>query len=262
MLGRLVMKVIFINRQNLTAFFLILSGLFFIILNMIFSRQQLLQASSQYKTDIPIYSVETDEKKCAITFDCAWGADDIPHILEILDQYEAKATFFIVGLWAEKYPDMVKLMDQKGHEVANHGYAHLHMASIPEEKMVEDIERCSETLNKITGGSVRLFRPPYGEYNALLVRASKKLGYPMIQWDCDSLDWKKTMTKENIYDRVIKKTSNGSIILFHNDTQFTEDVLPDILKTLKDTGYTCVTVSDMLLKEPYKIRYDGRQMKE
>ncbi len=256
------MKVLYINRRNLVAFFLIFIGLFFIILNAVLSRQLLAQVTSNYREDIPIYSVDTEEKKCAITFDCAWGADDIPRLLDILDQYQAKATFFIVGVWAEKYPDKVKLIYERGHEVANHGYSHLHMSNMPEAKLTEEIQRCSKTLEDITGSTIKLFRPPYGEYDAQTVRASRKLGHEIIQWDCDSLDWKKTMTKENIYSRVVKKVTNGSIILFHNDTQYTEAVLPEILKTLTDTGYSCVTVSDMLLKEPFKIRYDGRQMKE
>lgn len=256
------MKVLYLSRRNLVSLFLIFTGLFFIVLNTLLSRGQIADATSIYKTDIPIYSVGIEEKKCAITFDCAWGAEDIPRILDILDGCKAKATFFIVGLWAEKYPDSVKLIHDRGHEVANHGYAHLHLSSLPEDKVAEEITRCSQTLERITGGSVKLFRAPYGEYTTLTVQTARKLGYPSIQWDCDSLDWKDAMSTQAIYDRVVKKVTSGSIVLFHNDTRHTEEVLPDILKTLSEAGYSFVTVSDMLLNEPYRIRYDGRQVKE
>ncbi|HOP73170.1 MAG TPA: polysaccharide deacetylase family protein [Thermoclostridium caenicola] len=256
------MKVILISRRNLTAVIVIAAALFFIAVNMLFARDNLVPVSGSYREDIPIYSVETDEKKCAITFDCAWGASDIPNILDTLDKYHAKATFFIVGLWAEKYPDMVKLIADRGHEIANHGYSHLHMASIPEEKIAEEITRCTETLEKVSGQKVKLFRPPYGEYNAKVVNAAKKLGYHTIQWDCDSLDWKKDMSRENIFNRVVKRTEKGSIILFHNDTQYTQDVLPEILDALTESGFEFVTVSDLLIKGPFRIRYDGRQVPE
>lgn len=256
------MKVIFISRTNLTALVVIVAALFFVVVNAFIGQEYISQVSGTYRDDIPIYSVETDEKKCAITFDCAWGADDIPDILDVLDQYHAKATFFIVGTWAEKYPDMVKLMAERGHEIANHGYSHLHMASIPEDKIAEEINRCTEVLERLTNQKVKLFRPPYGEYNAKVVKAAKNLGLSTIQWDVDSLDWKKEMSRDNIFSRVVKKTGKGSIILFHNDTLYTRDVLPDILASLTESGFDFVTVSDLLIKGPYRIRYDGRQIPE
>lgn len=254
------MKVYIISKSNLMAIIVIITALFFVVLNTFFTQEYLTSVSGSFKEDIPIYSVDTDKKKCAITFDCAWGASDIPDILDILERYHAKATFFIVGIWAEKYPDMVKLMDEKGHEIANHGYGHLHMSSIPEEKISEEITRCTKVLEDITGQKVRLFRAPYGDYNSRLVRTAAKLGYVSIQWDCDSLDWKKDMSRESIFDRVIKRTGKGSIILFHNDTLYTAQVLPDILEALTESGYEFVTVSDLLIRDGYRIRYDGRQV--
>lgn len=256
------MKVIFVSRSSLTAIVVIVAALFFIIVNAFFTQGYPVQVSGNYREDIPIYSVETDEKKCAITFDCAWGASDIPNILDILDKYHARATFFIVGTWAEKYPDTVKLMAERGHELANHGYGHLHMASIPEEKIAEEITRCTGVLENLTNKKVRLFRPPYGEYNARVVKTAKELGYYTIQWDCDSLDWKKEMSRESIFNRVVKRTGKGSIILFHNDTLYTQDVLPDILDALTENGFEFVTVTELLIKGPFRIRYDGRQIPE
>ena len=252
------MKVLFIKKKYYIPILLIVAAVVFLILNAVLV-QRYAAVSGNYSGDIPIYSVDSEGKKCSITFDCAWGADDIPGILDTLDQYKAKATFFIVGLWAEKYPDTVKLMAERGHEIANHGYSHAHMAQLSEAKTEEEILRCSEVLEKTTGTGVTLFRPPYGEYNGTTIRTAKKLKYQSIQWDVDSLDWKQNMSADDIYKRVTQRVTSGSIILFHNDTLYTAQVLPSILKNLTQNGYSCVRVSDLLLKGDSKIRFDGRQ---
>ena len=254
------MGILIIRKKDLAPVLISAAIIILVIVNTLIAREYLTPVSGQYRDDIPIYSVECEGKKCAITFDCAWGADDIPDILDTLDKYKAKATFFIVGIWAKKYPDMVKLIDERGHEVANHGYSHIHMGSIPENKILDEITLCNDILEEITGKKVTLFRPPYGEYSATTVKAAKKLNCISIQWDVDSLDWKKEMTRENIFNRVVNRTGKGSIILFHNDTIHTRDVLPDILEALTESGFDFVTVSDLLIKEPFRIRYDGRQI--
>lgn len=256
------MKVVLLDQKYLIPALLIIIIIILISINGQLARRYVIEASGQYNDNIPIYSVDCQDKKCAVTINCAWGADDIPDILDTLDKYNAKATFFIVGLWAEKYPDMVKLIDERGHTIANHGYSHAHMAQIPEAKVIEEIERCTEVLEKITGKRTDLFRAPYGEYNAETVKTAKKLGYYTIQWDVDSLDWKKSMSKDDIFKRVTQRVNYGSIILFHNDTTHTAEILPSILEYLTNNGYECVSVSDLIFKEDYKIRYDGRQIKK
>lgn len=252
-----------IDKRRLVLWFLLGLVIILLMVNGIMAKQHYTTASSQYREDIPIYSVEleNEEKKCAITFDCAWGADDIPAILDILDKYKAKGTFFVVGLWAKKYPDAVELVHERGHEVANHGYSHAHMAQIPENKIEEEILKCTQTIEEIVGDNNKLFRPPYGEYNSKTIKVAKKLGYQTIQWNVDSLDWKKSLSKDDIYNRVVEKTKSGSIILFHNDTLHTEEVLPLILDKLTKDGFDCVKVSDLIIKDNYKIRYDGRQIR-
>ncbi|NLL67967.1 MAG: polysaccharide deacetylase family protein [Clostridiaceae bacterium] len=256
------MQYCFVSMKKWAPILFLIVFIILVMINFFSAKEYLAQASKQYSDDIPIYSVECEGKKCAITFDCAWGADDIPNILDILDKYNAKGTFFIVGIWAKKYPDAVKLISDRGHEIANHGYSHAHMAQIPEDKIKEEILLCTDVLEEITGKRTDLFRPPYGEYNSTTIKVAKNLKYHTIQWDVDSLDWKKNMTKEDIYNRVTKRTANGSIILFHNDTLHTEKVLPSILENLTNNGFECIKVSDILLKENYKIRYDGRQVKD
>lgn len=255
------MKILCLRKKDYVPLLFIAIIIILLVINAFIAKDYIAQVSSQYRDDIPIYSVECEEKKCAITFDCAWGADDIPAILDALEKYKAKGTFFIVGIWAKKYPDTVKLISDRGHEIANHGYSHAHMAQIPEDKIKDEILLCTQVLEEITANKVRLFRPPYGEYNSATIKVARRLEYQTIQWDVDSLDWKKSLSKEDIYKRVTQRTTNGSIILFHNDTLYTEEILPSILENLTVNGFECVKVSDLLLKEDYRIRYDGRQVK-
>ena len=256
------MRFFFVRTKNLVPILFIIIFIILVMINMFTAKEYIAQASKQYNEDIPIYSVECDERKCAITFDCAWGADDIPDILDTLDKYKAKGTFFIVGLWSQKYPDTVKLISDRGHEIANHGYSHAHMAQIPEEKIKEEILLCTDILEKITGVKISLFRPPYGEYNSTTIKVAKNLQYQTIQWDVDSLDWKKSMTKEDIFKRVTQKTSNGSIILFHNDTPHTAKLLPEIIANLTNEGFAFLPISEMILRENYEIDHSGRQKKK
>lgn len=208
---------------------------------------------------LPIYSVETSRDAVSITFDCAWGADDIPSILETLKKENIKATFFMVGQWAEKFPDAVRLIAQDGHDIANHGYSHLRMSSIGKEKCKSEIELCNQKLEEISGVKVNLFRPPYGDYNNTVIDTSNELGCYPIQWNVDSLDWKKEMSKKAILDRILKRTKSGSIILFHNDTQYTSQLLPKIITDLKAKGLGFVPVSELIMKDNYYIDDQGRQ---
>lgn len=139
---------------------------------------------------LPIYSVETTGSKAAITFDCAWGADDIPDILATLKKENVKATFFIVGQWAEKYADTVKMISDAGHDIGNHGYSHLRMGVLDNQKTRSEITQCNNVLQEITGKKVDLFRAPYGDYNSNLVSTAKDLECFTIQWNVERIDTK------------------------------------------------------------------------
>lgn len=226
-----------------------------------FSREDVVGAFQQ-KREIPIYSVDYPEKKVALTFDCAWGSEDIPDILNTLREHDVKATFFIIGVWAEKNPDEVKMIADEGHDVANHSYSHYKMSSLNSSAIKSEILKCDRVLKKITGKDVELFRPPYGDYNNDVVRIARELNHYTIQWDVDSLDWKPGITAEEIKNRVLKKVNKGSIILFHNDTKHTAKILPEIITSLKQKGYGFIPVSQMIMRENYEIDYRGRQIKK
>lgn len=208
--------------------------------------------------ELPIYCVDTPEKKIAISFDAAWGADYTEELLKILRNYDVKTTFFLVGFWVDKYPDMVKRIDEEGHEIGNHSSKHPHMSQLSKEQIVEELTRTSEKIEAITNKKVTLFRPPFGDYNNRLVETSRGLGIQVIQWDVDSLDYK-DYGADAIVKKVLSKVKNGSIVLFHNNANYTKDALPIILENLQKEGYKIVPVSELIYKENYYIDHTGMQ---
>ncbi|MDF2989335.1 MAG: putative xylanase/chitin deacetylase [Eubacterium sp.] len=259
------MKVFIINRKRLSRYLGILAaGIGLLAVLMIAGRTGLLDSISVFNENrkLPIYSVETDNNTVSITFDCAWGASDIPTILEILKKENVKASFFMVGQWAEKFPDAVKLIANDGHDVANHGYSHLRMSTVGKEKCKSEIELCNQKLEEISGQKIVLFRPPYGDYNNTVIETCNELGSYPIQWNVDSLDWKKEMSRQAILDRILKRTKPGAIILFHNDTQYTVELLPKIITELKAKGLSFASVSELIMKDNYYIDDQGRQQKK
>jgi len=215
----------------------------------------------QNKSDeLPIYCVETNEKQCAISFDAAWGAEDTDILIEILDKYNVKATFFVVGQWVDKYPNEVKKLSDAGHDVMNHSDTHPYMTKLDNNSMINEVENCTRKIEKITNKKVNLFRAPYGDYNAKVINKLNSLKYYTIQWDVDSLDWK-DLSADEIYKRVVTKTKNGSIILFHNAAKNTPEALPKILEKLKKDGFEIVKINDLIYKDKYIIDNAGKQIK-
>ena len=210
---------------------------------------------------LPIYSVDTAEKKIAISFDAAWGNDDTHTLVEILKEYNVPATFFVVGAWVDKYPESVKELAAAGHKVQNHSNTHPYMTQLSRVQMTDEITSCNDKIKAITGVAPTLFRPPYGDYDNAVIETVEGLDMYAIQWSVDSLDWQDTATADSIYKRVTGKVKNGSIVLFHNDAEHTPEALPNILKTLKEQGYEFVFIDDLIYKENYEIKHDGTQCK-
>lgn len=209
------------------------------------------------KKELPVYSVERDDDVIAVTFDASWGADNTPKLLDILDEYDAKCTFFLVGLWVDKYPDMVQAIVERGHEIGNHSATHPHMSKLSESKMLEELRMMSDKVEKLTGVRPTLFRPPYGDYNNSVIRTVRSAGYEAVQWSVDSLDWKNISPQDMI--RRAGKVGKGDIILFHNDSQYLLDALPTLLQSYKEQGLQMVKVSDILLEGETTIDVQGKQ---
>ena len=210
------------------------------------------------KRELPVYSVEREDKVISISFDASWGGDQTMGILDLLDEYNAKATFFLVGIWVDKYPELVKEIHDRGHEIGNHSDSHPHMTQISESKMRQELKGMSDKLEAITGERPTLFRPPYGDYNNAVVTVSRAEGYECVQWSVDSLDWKNRGVQDLI-TRATKNVQQGDIILFHNDSQYILDALPTVLKTYQEQGFTLIPVGEILLQGDTTIDVQGKQ---
>lgn len=212
--------------------------------------------------EIPIFSVEKEEKDIAISFDINWAEKDyLSSILDILDKYNVKATFFIMGGWAnysEENLTKLKLIHERGHEIGNHSYKHPMFSSISEARMLEELKKTDEVIENTTGEKPKLFRFPSGDYNKEACKVVKDAGYIPIQWDVDSIDWKEEGAEVE-YNRVKKKIKPGSIVLFHNNAKYTPDNLDRILKELKTEGYNFQTIGQLILDENYYIDENGIQ---
>ena len=202
--------------------------------------------------------MERDGKFVSLSFDAAWGNEDTQMLIDILAKYNVKATFFVVGEWVDKYPESVKALHDAGHEVMNHSDAHPHMAKLTAKQIIDEVNRCSDKIEAVTGVRPTLFRCPYGEYDDNVIGTVNGMGLTAVQWDTDSLDWKK-LTAGEIYKRVSSKVQPGSIVLFHNAGLHTPEALPSIIEYLLAEGYTIVPISEILLTGDTYIDHTGRQ---
>ena len=207
---------------------------------------------------LPIYSVERDNKAIALSFDAAWGNEDTQQLIDILNSYNVKATFFLVGDWVDRYPESVKQLYDAGMEIGNHSDNHAHYTKLSSDGIVADVTACNEKIKAITGEAPTLFRCPYGEYDDHVVSAINTMGMQVIQWDVDSLDWK-DLSAEEIYERVTSRAAPGSICLFHNAALHTPEALPSIIEYLLSEGYSIVPISQLIYTENYTIDHAGRQ---
>lgn len=187
-------------------------------------------------------------KKIALTF------DDGPHpryterILKILDKYGVKATFFVIGVNIQNYPEPLKLIRAAGHEIANHSYTHDNSKDLSAANAINEMKSCEELIYNTVGIKPKLFRPPRGANNADVENAAREMGYSVVLWSVDTLDWKNT-PPEDIFDKVCNGVHGGDIILMHDYTSgknTTCDALSMIIPRLLEKGYEFVTVSELI----------------
>ncbi len=207
---------------------------------------------------VPIYSVQTAEKKVAFSFDATWGADLTDEILTILDEHGLKTTFFLAGYWVDKHPDYVAKIAAAGHEIGNHSYSHPHMTTLDEKGIAYELQKNEYLIQDLTGQRTTLFRPPFGEYDNKVISVASALGYHTIQWSVDSLDWK-NLSSNKIYERVMSQIKPGSIVLFHNAAPGTPGAIRRLIPDLLSQGYAIVPVSELLHKGDFYIDHAGTQ---
>ncbi len=210
---------------------------------------------------LPIYCVDTQEKKVGLSFDAAWGNSDTEQILEILENHGIQVTFFMTGGWVESYPEDVKAILAAGHDLGNHSENHKNMSQLSNEEKQEEVMQVHTKVKELTGYDMFLFRPPYGDYDNAVIEVVKDCGYYPIQWDVDSLDWQNKGV-EDILKTVTnhKDLGNGSIILCHNGAEYTAEALDRLLNELETQGYEIVPISELIYKDHYHINVQGRQI--
>lgn len=210
------------------------------------------------KRELPVYAVDRNDGRIAISFDAAWGGDKTEKILDILDENGVKATFFLVDIWTQRFPELVKEIAARGHEIGNHSTTHPEMSKLSREQIAKELETMSANVEKLIGQRPVLFRPPYGDYNNDVVTVARENGYEVIQWSVDSLDWKNKGVQPLI-DRATKNVKSGDIVLFHNDSQYIVEALPAVLKSYREQGLTVGPVSQVLLPGQTTIDPQGIQ---
>lgn len=194
-------------------------------------------------------SCHVDGPYIAITFDDGPSAQLTPRLLDALKERGIKATFFVVGRNVAEYPDIVRRMDDEGHEIANHSWSHPALTQMGAESVRKQIENTNYAIEKITGKRPTLVRPPYGATSSVLnKRFTEQYGLKVILWSVDPLDWK-YRNANRVYNSIVQNTQPGSIILAHDIHATTVAAMPQTLDTLLARGYKFVTVSELISRE-------------
>lgn len=199
----------------------------------------------------PVYEVPTNKKIVALTFDISWGNKTPLPVIELLKENKVKATFFLSGPWVKQYPEIAQRIEKDGHEIGSHGYRHINLSNLSKTEIKEEVRKAHKNIKEVTGVDAKLIRTPNGDYNDQVIAGVRECNYEAIQWGTDSLDWMNPGTA-TIVERVSKRVHPGDIILMHaSDTcKQTTEALPQVIKNLKEQGYTLVTVSELLKEKP------------
>jgi probable sporulation protein (polysaccharide deacetylase family) len=231
-------KVILLSKKRLIMSLVLLVLVVVFILSL-----QMISINTMNYYD-PIYKGEAEDKEIAFACNVVWGNEYLPEILKVLRENNIKITFFIGGEWATKYPDELKTIYQDGHELGNHGENHKKQSQLNIEQNKREILKAEESIKNVTGVKTTLFAPPYGDINKTVVDTAESLGYKVIMWSVDTIDWN-TKDYVKIVERVEKKKHNGAIVLMH-PTEGTVKALPELIKNLVSKGYKISSVSEVL----------------
>jgi len=180
----------------------------------------------------------------ALAINVDWGEEVLPRMLEVLGQHGARVTFFLTGRWARKFPDVARMLAERGHEIGNHGLDHLHPTKLGDGELRRLVEENASLLESVTGRRPTLFAPPYGEVDERVVRVARSVGHRTVMWTVDTIDWQRP-APHVILERVRNRLGPGTIILMH-PTEPTLQALPDMLRLIAERGLTVVPVGEMV----------------
>lgn len=196
-----------------------------------------------------IYHGNREKKRVALTFDTSEVSEPRSSlaIIEELARLRAPATLFVCGGWCRKNPELLRVAVDRGFEIASHSYSHPMFTRIPNEQIASELRRTEEAVREITGsGIAAYFRPPYGDMDARVQQVVASLGYAMVIWDRDTLDWHPATIQPQIRDRATAGACGGNIVLMHTMGRYTPDALVEIVNNLRAGGYELTTLSGVL----------------
>ncbi|MFD2615466.1 polysaccharide deacetylase family protein [Paenibacillus gansuensis] len=205
----------------------------------------------QPKPQTPEKPAGTKQKLVALTFDDGPDAKYTGQVLDILGEYHVKATFFVVGQQAEKYPAMLKRILKEGHTIGNHTYSHANLPKKTAQQVKQQIVAADDAIEKVTGDVPSLFRAPYGAVNDTVLDTAASLDKQVVGWSVDTRDWAGTSV-DGMVKNLTKEIKPGGIVLMHSfgghngDLSNTLEALPLIINYLQDHGFTLVTADELL----------------
>ena len=192
---------------------------------LVFFSNSFMYAESINDEEVFIKNGSRDKKLIALTFDDGPHPKETNQVLDVLNKYNVKGTFFIMGGWINYTDDnkeKLKNIYNDGHEIGNHSYIHPNFVNITEERMNDELQKTEDIIYETIGCNTKLFRFPSGSYNEKALNYVLSKGYKCIQWDVDSVDWKQSGADVE-YNRVMKNVKAGSILLFHNNAKYTPE---------------------------------------
>ena len=254
-----MMKLMIWNKRRGLLFGFGVVAIFVAVFFMFGVLQHTLLSFAQQPRLVPIYSVQTDQPLVSLGINCAWSDEDIDTILQVLQDQQVKATFFLVGDWCDRYPQAVQKIADAGHELASHSDTHADFAQCDEATLRQEIDGVAQKIDRLTGQHIDLLRCPSGSYNNLALQTAQDMGYYVIQWDCDTLDWK-GIDSQQIVENGTRKLQNGSILLLHSGADYTAQALPQLIARIRQKGYDLCPVGQLIYRENYTIDVTGRQI--
>lgn len=186
-----------------------------------------------------------EDKIISLTFHDGPNPKSTPQLLKILDDANIKATFFVVGKMAEKYPELLKEINKRGHQIASHTYNHKNLTTLSTTEIISELSRTRFLIKDITGVNTYLFTPPGGHYNPRVINEANSCGYKMALWSVFPEDHRNPSPV--IYEKVISDARDGSVVLLHNGPPDTINALPKIIEKLKVRGFKFTTLSELLV---------------
>jgi peptidoglycan/xylan/chitin deacetylase (PgdA/CDA1 family) len=191
-----------------------------------------------------IYNGNRENNKVSLMFNVYENTEIVNSIVDTLDSFGAKATFFVGGCWADDNEETLKKILNSGHELANHGYFHKDHKNLNYQKNKEEIQTTGVVVKALCGADLTLFAPPSGSFSAVTLQVADELGYKVIMWSKDTIDWR-DKDQNKVYSRATNGVTNGDLILMH-PKEHTLKALPSILAYYKSIGLDAVSVSDNL----------------